>query len=210
MKRKVLFVALPLFLFLHACTTTKLSFNQEDIIITSHSNQNTLPITHLIDKDYLKLSNMKIEYHVVQFEDTSIAVLEELEPNTTYMFDGSISKIVSIGFKNYISKQVYAKGDMSFFILREKLDTTKLLYLTLYNRNKKHIKLIYTTDKKLFQTILDNFEMEEKIEIVSQNNIANNLKEKDAKNYIQTSWSEKSLILDGLLKTSYTVPRIVH
>ena len=49
-KIKILLVLPPLFLFLNACTTTKLSFNQEKIILTNNSNQIDLTVEKSIYK----------------------------------------------------------------------------------------------------------------------------------------------------------------
>ncbi|MBN2816949.1 MAG: hypothetical protein JXQ67_09715 [Campylobacterales bacterium] len=210
MKTKVLFT-LPLFLFLSACTTAQLAFNQENITITDNSNKKQIITTNLIYEDYLKLSNMKIKYGVVKFDNGAIAVLEELSPNSEYMFDGSVSKTVLIGFNNYFYEKVNSVGNINFFVLKEKSNST-ILYLTLYNRNKKDMKLIYTDNKNLFDTIQKKFNIDDKL-IKSEeasNKIIIDTTKQNAKRFIQTNWSEKNLILDGLLKQRYTMPKIVH
>ena len=204
-------VLILLFLFLNACTSSRLNFNHKNITIVNNANKEQTFCTQLIYKDYVKLSNMKIEYSILELSNSGVVlVLEEIQPNSGYVFDNGLSNIVSIGFEKYSFRKIASQGNMSSYVLKDKTDDTKILYLYIFNRNKKHLKLMYTRDKTFFDTTGNFLYKDAQKNNVTLNNHTNLTQHKDLKKYIQTNWSEKNLILDGLLKKSPAFPRIVQ
>ncbi|MDH4943933.1 hypothetical protein [Sulfurimonas sp. C5] len=195
MRKNMLLI--PTFLFLTACTSPSIYFSDKSVNIIT-DKQLTVEINGNIRyKTILKLTNIKIGQYVYEVTKGNMLTVEELSVDTTYKFHGSISKTVGIGFSNYKYDEVFSKANMSFFELTNKDEKEKTLYLITYNRNKKNVKFIYGDNKKLFNEILEAIKNDKAL-LNIQDVIIKQNKQK-AQDYIKTTWSEKNIILDGLI-----------
>ena len=128
-----------------------------------------------------------------------ILSVEELNADSGYRFDGAIQKTVSIGFEGYSYTKVFSKGDINFFYLVDKQNRDKKLYLIAQNQNKKRIQFVYGTNEKLFYEIVEAVKNDTTVKgtNISQQELLDSSME--PKRYIQTTWSHKNTILDGLV-----------
>ena len=128
-----------------------------------------------------------------------ILSLEELNADSGYRFDGAIQKTVSIGFEGYSYTKVYSRGNISFFYLTDKQNRDRKLYLITQNQNKKRIQFVYCRNEKLFYEIVEAVKSNTTVQStnISQQELPDSSME--PRSYIQTTWSHKNTILDGLV-----------
>lgn len=199
MRIKAFYLAI-LFLFT-SCSTLNLNINQDKIELLKDHNQTIIAGTgQIIYKNNIKLNNINIYQTIYKMDNTHhVLCVEELYADSGYRFDGAIQKTVSIGFGGYSYSKVFSKGDISFFYLTDKQNRDKKLYLIAQNQNKKRIQFVYSKNKKLFYEIVEAVKRGTTVQStnVSQKELVDNSME--LKSYIQTTWSQKNTILDGLV-----------
>ena len=187
-------------LLLTGCSTLHLSFSDDTLSLYDSNTTVASAKGEMIYNRSLKLVNITIDQYVYKLNDTDrIVVVEELQTGTTYKFYGSINKTVWIGFEDYTYNKVHSDGDVSFFELTHKR-TKEKLYLIAQNFNKKRIKFVYGISHKSFEAIIASLKAKKPLELHTIGSIPTNFDPtKKPQEYIQTSWSHKNIILDGLI-----------
>ncbi|WP_304543782.1 hypothetical protein [Sulfurimonas microaerophilic] len=201
-------VLLSIFIFFTSCSSFHINSHNNQIQLLDDKSVVLDYSAQLLYKAELKLTNIRIGQKVYKLDTKAILTTEELYAATGYQFDGSVANIVGTGFSNHIYTKEFSKGDMSFFTLKSKNGKLSNLYLIVENQNKKRIKLFYGTDKEFYYKVLD---------LISNGTLNSKLYNKQSladvysnpKLYIDTTWSEKNIILDQLLKNSSGyIPRL--
>ena len=184
---------------LAGCSTPYLSFSNDTLALCESNTTVASAKAQIIYNRDVKLVNINIEQYLYKLDGVPrVLVVEELSTMPTYKFYGSLDKTIWIGFENYIYKNIYRKGDVSFYELTNKR-TKEKLYLIAQNFNKKRIKLVYGMSHQSFNVIITSLKEQQAIEMQGEPQSNYYSTTKDPQSYIQTSWSHKNIILDGLI-----------
>ncbi|WP_428737865.1 hypothetical protein [Sulfurimonas sp.] len=181
-----------------SCTSIDFSLKQDHIQLFK---ENTLIIEGSGDIEYinnLKLSNINIVQNVYLMHNNSVLTVEQLYTDSSYSFDGAIKKTIWIGFSDYIYSKEFAQSNVSFFSLKSKKDSSRL-YLIAQSQNKKRIQLLYGKNEKLFYAIIKAIKNNTSIKDINKLQSDDIVELHDPKSYIKTTWSEKNIIIDGLV-----------
>ncbi|QOP41299.1 hypothetical protein [Sulfurimonas marina] len=197
---KKILLSVSIIFFCTSCSSPHINYNNHTIKLINKEKAIVKIPGQSIYKGILKLSNIKIGRNIYLADSGDILTVEELKAAPGYKFDGNIQNIVRIGFNNYKYHKKYTKGNISIFALEENNSDGAIVYLIIENINRKRIKLVYGATKDIFEESVKALKDEKFIySVKAYNKSKMSVSDINVKQYIKTTWSEKDIILNGLI-----------
>jgi len=184
-----------------ACTTSHITLDtKKDIISISLNDNKLLEVTgQALYQDNIDLIHIKT-YQYVYDVNSHIITYEESVAKNGYFFQYSLSKIVNIIFNDFYSKKIKSIGNIDLYVLKSKIYKEKTLYLLTENINKKKIVFLYGMNKASFHQIITALDSNKVLNFHSKTTKSTyNINTKTYKDFIQSNWNHKNIILDTLV-----------
>jgi len=162
----------------------------------------------ILYSDTLSFAHINIYQYVYKVKKNYI-VYEYVKATNGYKFTKGIKRSVGIIFHTNNYRLEYRKANLYFFKLKLQNQKHKQLYLILENINLSVFKMLYGISKKKYDLIQKR--LQDDIYFLDKQNINRNdlpMSKQSIKQYIQTQWNPKMIILDNLVSKSTGRPTL--
>ncbi len=181
---------------LSSCASPHINVNDYTLSITLENNRTINAYGNKSFERKINLSNINIYQYVYTMDSGPVLTYEDAIVATQYRLNYGIPQIIDIVFTDYNVKSISHKGNIHFFKLTNYHET---LYLIVDNMNKKRVKLVYGFDKKTFESLYNAIVNNDRNIVLENFTKKKRTLAFDPETYINSSWNQKNIILDGIL-----------
>ena len=194
------YIILCLFL-LGGCSMHHIQTNEKDMLAISLNSKNIVKGNGcVIYEKNVRISHINIYQKIFKMNNGTVLTYEDAIVDIGYILNHGMKRIISSIFSSYQYDIIDYKDNIYFVKLHTK---NKQLYLIIENLNKKRLKIVYGFSEQMFHYI--QFKVIHNKPIVKNN--SNSSKSITAATsitnpaiYISSTWSEKNIILDTLVR----------
>ena len=193
---KLYLLLLSMFL-LSGCVTSSLNLSDDTLTLT-YNKQKLSARGITLDKKYDRFPELELNQSIIELDDDTLLVYEEIEADLAYQFQYATQQSVKMIFdaKNY--KLLYQRNNLYFFQLE--LKNRKFLNVVSQQSDMQSLTQLYGFTNIQMQKIITKISQEDKKLKLNDDVI---VFEHFEGSYI-SKWSTKLIAIDGLMTVSDT------
>jgi len=181
---------------LTGCATSSLNLGADDTLTLTYDKQKLSARGLTLDKKYDRYPELELNQSILELDDDTLLVYEEVEADLAYQFQYSTPQSIEMIFDAKKYKLIYQRNNLYFFQLE--LKNSKYLNVIAQQSDMQSLTQLYGFSNKQMTKIISTVSEEEKKLQLNEDII---MFEHFEGSYIST-WSTELIAIDGLMTVS--------